>query len=442
MTDEENSLSQYLANMGAPGNKSDIENEMIKTAQKFSALDVVAHPSAPQQVTRSDGITVVSSMKLLSWQAMSLTFRKVLTGATGALGAFILDILRNDASIERIICLVRAADDNEARSRVSNSLAVRGKQILSASPRVACYRYFNDRPKLGLSDEAYAEIMSTMTHVIHAAWDVNFSLPLRSFEPHFAGLRNLLQLASSAPNPATFSFCSSVASVMFKNQETGHPIEETLAATPFDPSPTGYGRSKWVAEAICVSAAGMHATFDRLRLKILRLGQLTGDSKTGSWNRSEAWPKMLSTVDVLDCLPSIDQPLDWLPLDTAARAVLETTFAENEKGGECEVYHLVQYRREKTWRDLLGWIKEVREKDFEIVRPEVWLERLEKYPAEHPAKALLGLWRDAYGEGTKKRKEPVFDVDEAKRVSPCMRNLEPISEQHGQMIWKWLEGKY
>lgn len=370
---------------------------------------------------------------------MGLTAHKVLTGATGALGAYILDILRNDASIERIICLVRARDDHEARGRVSKSLVDRGMPSLSASPRVACYQYFNDRPQLGLSDEAYGQILSTMTHVIHAAWDVNFSLPLRSFAPHFSGLQNLLQLASSAPNPVVFSFCSSVASIMFKNQETGRPVEETLAATPFDPSPTGYGRSKWVAEAICVSTAGMHATFDRLRLKILRLGQLTGDSKTGSWNRSEAWPRMLSTVDILECLPSIDQPLEWLPLDTAARAVLETTFAENTKSGECEVYHLVQYRREKGWMDFLGWIKEVRKKSFEVVTPEVWLERLEKYPEEHRAKALLGLWRGAFGEGGKKQKEPMFDVEETKRISPTMRNLQPISEEHGKLIWKWLD---
>ena len=371
---------------------------------------------------------------------MVLMIHKVLTGATGALGSCILDILRNDPSVGRIFCLVRAVDDQDARVRVSDSLVDRGKQPLGASPRVSCNQYFIDRPQLGLSEESYKEILSTVTHVIHVAWAVNFSLPLRAFEPHFAGLRSLLQLAACAPNSVTFTFCSSVASISLKNQETRRPIEETRAATPLDPSPTGYGRSKWVAEAICVATAERHETFDRLKVKVLRLGQLTGDTQTGSWNMSEAWPKMLSTVDILDCLPSIEQPLDWLPLDIAAEVVSETTFTDNPKDETCEIYHIVQYRREKTWMDLLDWIKDVREKRFEVVAPQVWLERLELYPEDHPAKALLGLWQDAYGEGSRTAKEIVFDVKEAKAISSTIRDLQPISEEHGKRVWKWLEG--
>lgn len=279
---------------------------------------------------------------------------------------------------------------------------------------------------------------------------MNFSLPLRSFEPHLNGLKELLKLASQALHPATFSFCSSVASVSSRPTEAGTAIEETISSIPLDANSTGYGMSKWVAEGICKAIADNGYVSlqgsPKVKVKIIRLGQLTGDTITGAWNRSEAWPKMLSTVDILGCLPRLEhQSLDWLPLDTAAKAVVETSFAEafaeDVEYGGCKVYHIVQYKREKKWIDLLGWIKDIREKDFEVVEAKEWLERLESYPVEHAAKALLGLWKKAYGEGAEKGAASEFAVEKAKRVSPTMRGLDALSEEQGKLIWKWLNNK-
>lgn len=271
---------------------------------------------------------------------------------------------------------------------------------------------------------------------------MNFSLPLRSFNPHFNGLQELLNIAYEARNSVIFSFCSSVASVSSRSNEDGTPIKEATF-TCSDASPTGYGMSKWVGETICFTNAVNRETNQqrhrKVKVKILRLGQLTGDTVTGAWNKSEAWPRMLSTVHILGCLPRLeDQPLDWLPLDTAAKAVVETTLAEDGEDDGCKVYHIVQHKREKNWIDLLGWIKDIREKDFEVVETKEWLERLKAWPEEHPAKALLGLWKKAYGEGAEKSTASEFAVDEAKRVSPTMRDLEALSEEQGKMIWKWL----
>ncbi len=43
----------------------------------------------------------------------------VLTGSTGALGAHLLDLLRKDANVHKIYCLVRADSKNAASERVS-----------------------------------------------------------------------------------------------------------------------------------------------------------------------------------------------------------------------------------------------------------------------------------------------------------------------------------
>lgn len=49
----------------------------------------------------------------------------MLTGATGSLGAHLLEQLLNLDSVDRVICLVRASSDKEALQRVDESLAQR-----------------------------------------------------------------------------------------------------------------------------------------------------------------------------------------------------------------------------------------------------------------------------------------------------------------------------
>lgn len=67
----------------------------------------------------------------------------------------------------------------------------------------------------------------------------------------------------------------------------------------------GYSRSKWVAEAICARAHEKSRL--KGRISIVRIGQLCGDTKSGIWNVTEAWPLMLSSVEVLGALPDLDE---------------------------------------------------------------------------------------------------------------------------------------
>ena len=103
---------------------------------------------------------------------------------------------------------------------------------------------------------------------------------------------------------------------------------ESISHNPHSTLPLGYSRSKWVAEAICEQA------YDRTPLRgniaVLRIGQLCGDSENGIWNALEAWPLMLSSVKVLKALPDLHQSLDWLPVDTAAEAVIEIALNKTE----------------------------------------------------------------------------------------------------------------
>lgn len=220
-----------------------------------------------------------------------------------------------------------------------------------------------------------------------------------------------------------------------------------MSGIPSDAGLTGYSRSKWVAEVICAAAAKKLPG----KVNIFRIGQLTGDTENGIWNISEVWPLLLSTVDALDCLPEIKEPLNWLPLDTAAAAIVDISFDHEENDDEKDehqshVYHLVNNDSETTWSNLLAWSLDARAKPFDIVSPTAWLEKLERYPNKHPAKNLLGLWRKSYGRQSKETDSVIpvyggtaFEIVEARKRSSAMQNIPPIDQALVKKIWFWLE---
>lgn len=213
------------------------------------------------------------------------------------------------------------------------------------------------------------------------------------------GIRNLINLAlhSSRSTPPSFLFCSSTASVLGPNAKS--PIPEQISNDPSSASPLGYSRSKWVAESICSQAH--EKTRLRNRIVVLRIGQLCGDTKSGVWNVTEAWPLMLSSVQVTKTLPELDEPLSWLPVDFAAEAVVQIAFRKPqlEEKLDIPVYHLLNNDRTSTWSDLLSWMRNFAA-PFETVPPKQWVDHLENLrgeDAKYPARKLLGLWKSAVG---------------------------------------------
>ncbi|PSK55212.1 hypothetical protein B9Z65_2601 [Elsinoe australis] len=246
----------------------------------------------------------------------------VLTGVTGALGAHVLDLYSRDEKVGKVYVLVRGATEHACRERVVKALEARGLRRLH--DKVVILQSQLGEEKLGLSDEVYTRLARKATKVLHVAWAVNFRMRLRAFvKDHIGGLTNLIALCLSSPRtlPPTLGFCSSVASVQ---AHTPRPIPETIISDPAAASPLGYSRSKWVAEQICAAAA--RETRLAGRIAVFRVGQLGGDSERGVWNATEAWPLMMSVgVKTLRAMPDLGvaEGLDWLPVDVAARALVE-----------------------------------------------------------------------------------------------------------------------
>jgi thioester reductase-like protein len=387
----------------------------------------------------------------------------VLTGATGALGAHVLDQYRSLASVRRVYCLVRGADTHAAVERVAKALEYRKLRALADDPddKVVVLPAHLADARLGLDDETYSAVAREVTVIMHVAWSVNFRMKLRSFaKDNIGGLSHLFSLALAAPasRPAPrIAFCSSVASVMSYPSPT---IPEVLVDDPAVASELGYSRSKWVAEHVCARANGQPRLAGRVG--VFRVGQLAGASDTGVWNAKEAWPLMLSSVQETGALPELDgEVLDWLPVDTAATAMIqgaERTIGD-ESGG-LQVYHVVNYHTRPEWSELLRWVKE--RQDFETLSPSAWVAKLEQLAekgSQHPALQLLEHWKRAYasdqsgqeveagrsgiegteGAPTTRTERKTFAVQRSIERLPALRTVEPVSAAYFERLWRWIQ---
>ncbi|KAK4546065.1 hypothetical protein LTR36_002202 [Oleoguttula mirabilis] len=370
----------------------------------------------------------------------------ILTGATGALGAHILDQYRAKANVRKIYCLVRGADEHAARERVNKALVQRKLQPLSGidgDGKVTVLQAQLGDGQLGLEKQVYDQLAREATIIMHVAWSVNFRMKLRSFvKDSIAGVTNLvsLALASPSPQPPRFAFCSSVASAMaYTDQDV---VPEEIIEDPGAATELGYSQSKWVAEQICRKANA--ATSLRGRVSVFRVGQLAGDSKHGVWNIKEAWPMMLSAVKVTGSLPALaDEKLDWLPVDIAAAALIEGADMSS-KEGQTLVYHVLNDNEQPDWTDLLDWLQ--KKETFNVVSPAEWVEQLERAlneGSDHPSGQLLDHWKRAYGtesEGVeeKKAQSVTFSMSRTKEALPALRSIQPVSEAYFYKLWSWI----
>ncbi|KAI0600274.1 hypothetical protein F4775DRAFT_599390 [Biscogniauxia sp. FL1348] len=338
----------------------------------------------------------------------------LLTGTTGSLGTHILSQIVSLPKIKKIYCLVRATSKDEAHSRVLSSL--RSRQVLQETPieKVVALPSDLGQERLGLDDATYTAIRSSLTTVLHSAWMVNFNVGLGSFErSHIAGVHNLIKfcLSVSFQSPAKLFFVSSISAA------AGTPVPATIREGHVEnlhhAQNMGYARSKLVTEHIMRAAArktGMVA-------RVLRTGQLMGDSRHGLWNSTEAIPLMIQSAKTIGVLPTLDETPSWLPVDKCASAILELSgLAPNSEGtlpSDCEeVYHVLNPRL-FSWSDELLPALRAAGLQFDVVSQREWVRRLregEQDPKKNPAVKLLDFYTEKYDNDRAGRSGLVFDT--------------------------------
>ncbi|KAI0547366.1 male sterility protein-domain-containing protein [Xylaria curta] len=391
----------------------------------------------------------------------------VLTGASGMLGVHILDRLIDDSRVSKVYCLLRGKTRFAAEERIVKALVKRKlrseKELRCSGPfqNMICLPCDLSAPYLGLSDKDRLCITNEATHIVHSAWTVNFSIGLKHFETQLANTRNLIDIANASG--AEFFFISSTAAVCNMVSKT---VPEKISSEPKDASALGYSKSKWVAEQICAAArsketeTSLKGSCGKSRVSIIRVGQLCGND-SGIWNAGEAYPLLLSTAKVTSCLPDLPgKCLDWLPVDIAAKSIMEIALPCNENIAaqsyllDVPVYHVLNHHQSPSWRQMLDWfLKEPGSIPFNIVSASTWMELLEAAleadpPSKYPWQALMGMWKRQYvlnesdNSVASSTKAPTFEVGFTQHVSQSIHSLKPLSRERLVLMWAWVQGTY
>jgi thioester reductase-like protein len=337
----------------------------------------------------------------------------------------------NDNSVSTIYCLTRRESSLDA---VINSLAEKDLYVdPEQMKKIVAFDSRLDKPDFGLTleDDMIRHILDSVSLIIHTAWPVN--LPLTEFEPHIQGLYNLIQFSLSVRRrePAVMMFCSSVSTAL------GSPSNE-IPEKPIalDCALMGYGQSKLVGERIVSSARDSGA-----RAYSLRIGQVSGHSKKGLWNDSEALPLMIRSALAIRALPDLAQTCSWLPVDKLACSILElaktcSSPAEFETSqSSCSsaadrddsIYNLCN-SRSFPWSCLLDTL-EHDGFEFDTLPFEEWLHRLRESEARgeeraNPAVKLIHYYEQMHGVQSSfgASKSKIFITERAERDSVTLRN--------------------
>jgi thioester reductase-like protein/acyl-CoA synthetase (AMP-forming)/AMP-acid ligase II/aryl carrier-like protein len=280
--------------------------------------------------------------------------RVLLTGANGFIGRQLYEELVRAPSVERIYCPLR---------RGGADLPLSDKLI----PFVG-YDFMD--PHFGLSPSSYEELATDVDTIVHAAWPVNFNLTYEQLaQGTLSAMRNLVAFASQGDK--AIHFVSSVSTVML------HPTkkrvdEEWPLPTPRACLPIGYAQTKWEAEHLLIGSGVRH--------KIFRLAQISAHSVTGKWNSRDHIPVVLRAARIVGSTPRFPQPIDWVPVDIACKAIVELMTVPDHN-----VHHIANPHLRAA--DCLA-------RRTECIPLEEWLARTEKLDTLPDLMALWGFLND------------------------------------------------
>nr|AQW44894.1 non-ribosomal peptide synthetase [Corallococcus coralloides] len=256
----------------------------------------------------------------------------LLTGATGFLGAFLLEELcrKTDA---RIYCLVRCADAQDGMRRIRKNLEGYSLWSDALASRIVPLRGDIGRPLLGLSAEEFQRLEEEVDVIYHNGALVNFLYPYEGLRAaNVLGTREILRLATRT-RVKPLHYVSTISVLPSGRTE---PIREDEPLGPPGSVAGGYSQTKWVAESL-VRAASLRG----LPVTIHRPGRITGHSQTGAWGTEDLLCRTLKACVRMRAAPQVDAMIELTPVDYASSAIVDLSLRPESLG---KTFHIVNPR--------------------------------------------------------------------------------------------------
>ncbi|CAK1362502.1 uncharacterized protein RHO25_007236 [Cercospora beticola] len=383
----------------------------------------------------------------------------VLTGSSGNLGTYLLNDLVASSHVDRIWCLNRSQDAGE---RQYDLLRERG---LSASvpETVKFHKYDVASRRLGLEPSVYQDITENATHILHAAWPVDWNKSFSSFESSIRGVSNLIECCANSKHSPTLYFVSSVAAAGNWGAVPGS--RQSVPEDEIDDwkvARLGYGQSKLVAERLLAEASRAKG----VTTAICRVGQVAGPVEhgtAGSWPRQEWFPSLIASSAYLGVLPDSLGPaenIDWTPVDQVSSIVVQLLFSDQKAG--TAVFHHITNPSSTEWRRIVPGVKAALEqhganggksepaKTIRLTGLVEWVEALEESARDesadisgNPAVKLLSFFQNLKDKSIHlpKARAATLEVKRTRLRSSKMQELDCVNQEWISLWMKQWDAK-
>lgn len=280
----------------------------------------------------------------------------LLTGATGFVGRYlVLQLLDRLESVDgKLICLVRANSDEDARRRLERTFDSGDPKLLRrflelAEGRLEVIAADKTEANLGLSEPTWQRLAASVDLIVDSAAVVNAWAYRELFGPNVAGSAELIRIAITAKlKPIAY----------VSTADVGNQVEPSLFTEDADirvisPSRAvegawadGYGSSKWAGEVLLREANDLCG----LPVRVFRCGMVLADTTyAGQLNVADTVTRMVLSVLATGVAPGSFYQydadgnrqrahFDGLPVDFVAEAIATLGF---ETVSGFETYHVM-----------------------------------------------------------------------------------------------------
>ncbi|KAK2061525.1 thioester reductase domain-containing protein [Colletotrichum caudatum] len=353
----------------------------------------------------------------------------LVTGTTGALGSYLLDLLESNPAVAKVVCLNRGADSAARQARMS---ADRG--LATSWAKAEFLSADLSEGDLGLGPAVYERLLREADRVIHNAWPVNFNISVETFEPHVRGVRRWVDFSARAAKNVPVVFVSTVGTA--DGWRGPGPVPERRLDDLSLPS-TGYGRSKLVSSLILDEAARRSG----VPAAVVRVGQVAGPaSRDGVWNRQEWLPSIVASSKHLGVLPGdlgAMTTVDWTPVEGIANLILEVAGVAAPLPLEAinGYFHGVNPRT-VPWRELAGAVRSYYGDSIrEVVPFAEWVRILEESAGsadgidKNPGVKLLDFYKNLASAGGSAAAAAEFSMERTTKASRTMREMRAVTPE-------------
>jgi fatty acid CoA ligase FadD9 len=321
----------------------------------------------------------------------------LLTGATGFLGRYLaLEWLEQMDLVDgKLICLVRAKTDEEARSRLDKTFDSGDPKLLAhyrelAAEHLEVIAGDKGEANLGLDSHTWQRLADTVDLIVDPAALVNHVLPYSElFGPNALGTAELIRIALTTKlKPFTYVSTIGVGDQIAPSKFTEDADIRAISPTRQinDSYANGYGNSKWAGEVLLREANDLYG----LPVAVFRCDMILADTTyAGQLNLPDMFTRLMLSLVATGVAPGSFYELDadgnrqpahydGLPVEFIAAAISTLGPQILEDAAGYQTYHVMNPYDDGIGLDeYIDWLKDAGYSIERIGDYGSWLQRFE-----------------------------------------------------------------